>query len=350
MSPIQKALGSYKHFLEKHKLLPTFSDETVFFVVVALVVTIVMDQGIRDAIFEYQELISGMKDIIYVGVIITIYTTLFSDFRTQYHKWRMFAFLMLVYLFISAFTVHSILTGSSSIAYIIFPILNIAIVLSMLCFWASGVMDLQSISNRAATYSTVVYGSIVTVLVVLVLEYVFHFSWQIMLSMSVTYACLFNKNTLRFLPQLFPGDAKKLDTIENLAIKAVEKCREELLSKNKVNLFFVIVTPETSEVVAIPNHEQVNFQDIVHQRMFEQDRTIPYVAIAYFGTITFSRRFRPNKTVKVIKAEVYPASGEAYGFAEIFKQDPRSTDYLGKFVYIDWVKNRRTSVIKSVKR
>ena len=339
-------LKKYKNFLEKHGLLPSFSDESIFFVVVSLVVISIVNPEIRQAALQYQNVLITIKNIVYLGVIATIYTTLFTHFRKQKHKWRMFLFMVTVNILVAAFTINSVLQGQGNTIFLVFPALNIIVALSMLFFWLEDLIDTEMIPNRSANYSHIIYGSIVVALLVLLCQYVFHFSWQTMLSISVVYTCLFNKKALELLPDIFPGRAKKIDVIETLARKAIDDCRKTLLT-NTGRLFFCIVTLSNSEVVIVPEHEQSNFADFLHQKMFQQDRTIPYVAVGFYSTITFNHRFQKNKQVKAIRGEVYPQNGKGYMFAELLSPKNGHDAYKGKFIYARRIKNERIDLVKN---
>ena len=339
-------LLKYKNFLEKHRLLPSFSDDTIFFVIVALVVTSIVDTKIQQTALQYQDVLTLVKNIFYLGIAATLYTTLFTYFRKQKHKWRMFLFMVTVNILIASITINSMIIGQVNFVYIVFPILNIVIALSMLYFWFNDLIDPKMIPNRAANYSNIIYGSIVVTIIVLVCEYLFHFSWQTMLSISVTYACLFNKQATKFLPDIFPERVNKIEAIETLAVKAIDECRKVLLS-NKTGLFFSLVTPTSSEIITVPEHEQKNFADFLHQKMFQQDRTVLFVAIGFYSTITFKRRFSKNTQIKAIRAEVYPQNGEAYMFAELLKNPNGPNQYTGKFTYLRRIKNERINLVKN---
>jgi hypothetical protein len=339
-------LQKYKNFLERHKLLPSFSDESVFFVIVSIVVTAVVSPELRQTALQNKEVLMSLKNIFYIGIAVTLYTTFFTYFRKQNHKWRMLLLMVTVNILVASFTIIGVLDGRGHVVSLIFPALNIVIALSMLFFWLRDLIDSEMIPTRSANISNIVYGSIIVALIVIFSQYLLRVSWQTMLSISVTYACLFNKKTLASLPQIFPERARKINTIETLALKAIDRCRLELLKPAPSDLFFSAVTHKGSEIIKIPDHEQNNFADFLHRWLFQQDRTTPYIAIAFYSNITFKHQFKKKTKKRALRSEVYPQNDEAYFFAELLKTETGPDRFEGKFTYQQRIKNDRIDLVK----
>ncbi|MBP6884714.1 MAG: hypothetical protein KBC17_02725 [Candidatus Pacebacteria bacterium] len=338
---MQSIFTKYKNFLEKYKLLPSFSDESVFFVLLSIGVIYIVSPDLRDVLLTHQDVFVRLKSILVAGIAVTLYTTLFSHFRKHSHKWRMLLLMVTINILVAIFTINGVLAGPGNFVSLIFPALNILIALSMILFWLRDLVDTEMIPTKAANYSNIVYGSIIVTIIIVLCQYLLNIPWQTVLSISVAYACLFNKKSLASLPAIFSGRSKKIETIEMLARKATDACRIELLSMKTDNLFFSAVTPETSKIIIIPDHEQHNFGDYLHRWLFEQDRTTPYIAVAFYSKLEFKHQFKKNPKVMVIRSEVYPQKGEAYFFAELFKDASEFHGYNGIFTYQDRIKNDR---------
>lgn len=319
-----------KTFLQKHKLLPSYGEETIFLILISIVTIIIINPVIRDGAASI--ITHGPKSIIYGGVFYIISTTLFSYFRTEKQKIYMFCFVLLA----NACSIYAVIIDFKqlNIISLLFLLINIFIFLSSITLLLSGELHNDSIPNRAARYANVLYGSLVVIALVLIGKYKFLLSWNMLFSFSVGYAMLFNQYLIKYIPPINAKRSQDIDAIEALVEKALVSIDETPLNF-KYKLFCTIVSDQVRTVL-IPEHYREDVFPFFERELAQENRTTPFVAVIWNSFYEYKRLFSKRTIIPAVAVNVYPNTGKK-GYQFVRTTGPRST--AEKLIYTTRVEN-----------
>ena len=316
-------LAGLKDFLGRLRLLPSFDEDTVFLLALAVVITLVIDGEAR----AFGEVVmansSKVTLIALLGIGFAFYTAFFALFKNEIQKFYMLWFAVAAN-FISAVAVINLINESgASPLYYIAPALNILIAAVMTLFWYADVLDTSTIPHKSSSYTNIFYGALVIVAITALSAYVLDWSWPVAISLSVAYASLFNRSFARYLPRVFKARDERMEKIDTLTNKLVEHLRASL-NDGGSTLAALGSSQDVRDV-------RVNDDDDIDTKLNDEARTLlatePLVATGAVGFYTYKRFwFTPERSKTAIIVDVYEQGpGKGYRFSQMLEADDEDT-------------------------
>lgn len=220
---IKVKLRALRNWLDKYKILPSFDEDTVFLMIVSLIIIyFFVDASVK---YEIMTILAWSKKailIVIAGIAFTIYTTFLKRFRTETQKHYMLWFALIINVVIGITAFLDIKVQNTSPLFFIFPALNIATFFMILIFWYVDLYTTDRLATRSSGYSNIIYGSIIVALITLIYRSIPNTGWQIIFSTSVAYATLFNRKIVQYLPQFFSRKESKIQITQSLIETAIE--------------------------------------------------------------------------------------------------------------------------------
>ncbi|OGI77106.1 hypothetical protein A3C57_02805 [Candidatus Nomurabacteria bacterium RIFCSPHIGHO2_02_FULL_33_12] len=338
---MKEILIKIKKYLEKINLLPNYSEESIFFIVISIIVLFIVDDLFKQDLINFFFNLDGgvnslkIKFIIIGGVLFTLYTTFFSYFKTEYQKNIMFWFVLIVNILtnVSLLTNNDYKEYSNILHFSV--IVSISISFLMILFKYFKVPGISGIKNKSLSFNNSIYGIIVIILIIIIQKYFFHLQWEIILNSVVWYAILFNRKVSSYLPKLYEKKDININLIEILTSKVSE------LASNDISRTW-IVSENYKRSVYVPDslNTEKGINDFLQRELKQEDRTQP-IALGTIGEITYRRTifsFR-KKTDPAIVIEVFLNNkNKGYRFAKVFKNGDNSLEE-NEIMYFGRIKN-----------
>lgn len=323
---MKKLLRLLKGFLAKYNLLPSYGEETFFLIFIALATLVTIDSVFRDQVLYFAQ--HGPKKIIYLGLFYIIYTTIFSYFRTVKQKKYMFYFILLLNACSIYVTFNHIWgQGGDHLISIVPLLINTFVLFTTIIIWIGGELDSDIIPTRSASYSNVIYGSVMVALIIFIGKYTINLLWPSLFSFAVGYAIMFNSYVSKHLPVINKKKTEAINDIENLLSKASTYFRETGQYTS-----IAIVTEGKARFVKIPHQYEDDVFPFIEREIKQEDRTSHFVAVVWNGVIEIPRFFRKPKTVIGVATIIYPNNGKkGYQFFQKYGQHGLTSPvYLGR--------------------
>lgn len=220
---IMKALlRRLRDVLARHRILPSYGEDTVFLLAVAVIAVLLIDLEARAFAEQVRAQLSKIALIMLLGIGFAFYTAFFSYFKNEIQKFYMFWFAVLVN-FLSAFATITLLNDSGASAlYYIAPAINILAFVLMVALWHADVLDTSAIPHKSSSFSNIVYGTIVVAVLIFIVEYVWNTPWPAVFSFVIGYATVFNRTFTSYLPKIFGKRDQKIEALDAAVDKVVE--------------------------------------------------------------------------------------------------------------------------------
>lgn len=237
---MKKFLKRLHDFLEKKKMLPSYDEDAIFLLALAVIVISAIDVDARVFI---QENIFGRANklslLIPLGIFFSIYTAFFVKFKTITQKHYMFWFAISMNM-VSVIAYLS-LTDVQKLPFYAYIMMAISLLITILMgvFWRAKLIDINVLPNKSSSYSNIIYGSIFLLLFVFLAKYILDFNWITTLSFSTAYATILNKYVSGHLPKIFRKKDNDMATIELCVNNGVERMLQSLNEHDSFSAFII---------------------------------------------------------------------------------------------------------------
>ena len=330
-------MKSFKKFLSKHNLLPSYQEETPFLILLSLCVIALVDPTMRAGalvVLQYSP-----KSAIGLGIFYIIYTTFFSYFLSVKHKYYIFFFSLIVNGWSVWTTSEHLLANKENFLSIVILLINALILLVTIILWLFGKLDTDTIPNRSAQYINIFYGSIVVTVLILIGKYGLDFSWPTLFSMSVGYAILFNKKFLERWPEVNSKRKLNMDSIENMVARSIEIFKKDLEDTGASVPFCIIITERKVRKVYIPSQYHENVELFFERELAQEDRTEKFVAVIWYTDTTHKKFLRKKIELGAYVINIYPNTRKRGYQFQYFLNTGKDYALDEKIVYADRIKN-----------
>ena len=123
---MKTVLTRFRDILDKYGLLPKFTEDQIFLMVVALGIIYFIDPSAKTEIYETLRYSEKATLIVGAGLLLTLYTAFFTRFKTETQKHYILWFALIINLVVGVTVLSVIKEQGLSFIWYIFPILNIA--------------------------------------------------------------------------------------------------------------------------------------------------------------------------------------------------------------------------------
>jgi hypothetical protein len=245
---MKKVLNKLYKVLDKHDLLPTFTEDTIFLTLISLVVIYFIYPSSQKEIFNVIIYSEKAMLMVIIGFTLTLYTAFFTYFKTEAQKHYMIWFALIINLAVGITALISMNKQATLFVWYIFPILNIAIFFCIAIFWHAGVYHTGRLTTRSINYDNIAYGSMAVLIIALVYKLIPSIGWQTVFSTSVAYATIFNMTLVQHLPKLFHKRGNQLSLMQMLIDKSVSRALQEI-NTNGLDPMQILVTTRTTDEI-----------------------------------------------------------------------------------------------------
>ena len=333
---LKQYVKKLKRFLAAHNLIPSYQEESPFLILVSIAAIAAVDPSLRAT--AYDLLVHSPKAEAYAGMIYIIYTTFFSYFRTIRQKSSIFYFIMLTNV-LSIFAVgsHLMHDGGNILSYGVF-LLSALILLGTIVLWTAGELDSETISSRSAEYSPVLYGSFIVIFLVIITKFGLGFKWPTIFSLSVSYAILFNKNVIAYMPKIPSSRTADMDAIERIMNASIAALANEPETPEED---FCMIVSQHGYRKAVYSKQDLAYPERFYAReLARENRTDRFVAISTRSEYEYRPFFLRSKRVRDVYAvNIYP-NDRRRGWQFIRFVDTGLDDNLdNKTVYLQRIEN-----------
>lgn len=337
---MRRLLLQSRNFLEKKRILPSYGEDTVFLLAVAVLVILLLSADARSFAEQIGVRQPKVALIMLLGIGFAFYTVFFSYFKNETQKFYMFWFAVLTN-FLSAVASISLLNsaGVPSLYYIA-PAINIAIFLLMVVFWHADVLDTSVLPHKSSNFSNIVYGTGVVIILVVLAEHVWHMPWPAVFSFAIGYATIANQAVAEYLPKIFGQRDQKINALDIAVNRSIECMLKNLRDEN--NWMACVVTDEGTKPLGRSSKYDSSIDVFLADEIRKLNRTNQVVAIATVGTYTFKRQwFSPTREESAVIIDAYP-NDETSGhqFCQMIKYN--EVDILERYkglIYLNKVPN-----------
>lgn len=292
------------NFLKEHRLTPSFDDDSIFLLAVAVIVLLIIDADAQAFASKVSAHSSKASLIILLGISFATYSVFFAQFKNEVQKFYMFWFAILMSYLSSIGAIILLNISSVSIFLYFAPILNIIVSIFILIFWYADVIDTSCISYKSSSFFSAVYGVIVITSFTLIGVHVLNWPWPAVLSMAVTYSTVFNKYFSGRLPTYVRDKDKKIEEIDLAVNRAIEHLIDTL--NRGYQSAGTIVTQEEIKVITMPPEYEYGTERFLADEVRKLNRTNEVVAVAVLGSYTIKRHwFSKEHQEHAIIVDVY---------------------------------------------
>ncbi|OGZ43680.1 MAG: hypothetical protein A2756_05360 [Candidatus Ryanbacteria bacterium RIFCSPHIGHO2_01_FULL_48_27] len=320
---MKQTLLHLRGFLERYRVLPSYGEDTVFLLAVAVLVVLFLNADARAFAEQVRAQSSKIALIMLLGVGFAIYTAFFSYFKNEIQKFYMFWFAVLVN-FLSAFATITLLNDSgASPLYYIAPAINVVAFVLMVAFWHADVLDTSAIPHKSSSFSNVLYGTIVVAVLTLVAEYAWNTPWPAVFSFVIGYATVFNRTFTSYLPKIFGKRDQKIEALD-VAVNDVVDYMIKNVGIN--NPYAVCIAAAGTKNLQVSSEYRGDVDAFLADEIRKLNRTTPAIATGSVGTYTFKRYwFSPTRQESAIIIDAYPNDGSTgYQFCQMVRYDTES--------------------------
>jgi hypothetical protein len=186
--------------IRKYRLLPEYTEVSLFLLLISFTLIVVFQQDLRDAVIAlfYSDLLK-LNEVIFrllvvvPGIFFIIYYTLnFKKGPGPYARSGILVTVIFLELFI-AFSLGMYWFRSESTYGIILALLNLLYVLFLLFAEEAGLFNEGNISGKNSKKHEIVIGTFSIAILYCFLKFVFNMDWPLMLGTLATYAVIFNE-------------------------------------------------------------------------------------------------------------------------------------------------------------
>lgn len=249
---MRKALKPLRDLLDRYNLLPTYTEDTIFLMLIALGVIYFVDPSAQQEIYETLRNSEKATLIVAAGAIFTVYTAFFTRFKTETQKHYMLWFAMIINLVVGVTVIEAITDQGLSLIWYVFPALNIVSFFLVILFWYTNLYNTERLSTKSMNYENIIYGSIVLVVISQVLKLVPDMSWQVIFSSSIAYATYLSNSITNFLPKIVPSKNEKIERTSELIDKSTDYALRLINSTGLRGGALLLVTTDSAEEVIVP--------------------------------------------------------------------------------------------------
>lgn len=312
---MKNSLRRFRDLLDKYSLLPNFTEDTIFLMVIALGIIYFVDPSAQVEIYDTLRYSEKATLIAGAGAVFTIYTAFFTHFKTETQKHYMLWFALIVNLVVGITTINHLNEQGVAQLWYIFPALNIATFFLVLVFWYTGLYNTGRLVTKSNSYSNVVYGSFILVFVAFFTRYILDMNWQVVFSTSIAYATLLSSTVAQYLPKLFPGNDTKTEIMQKLIDGVTHKALQSLNVGHSLVTQTVIATESDSILQSNLGNE---FYNMLQSKYKEQD-----FALASMGTYQWKQSWWSKEVIySALIIEVYPINeSKRYEFCQILAEN-----------------------------
>lgn len=321
--------------------MPSFNEDAVFLLAVAVVSVLFLDTDARAFAEQVRLHSSKITLMVILGIGFSFYTAIFTSFKNEIQKFYMFWFVAIVN-FLSALAVITILNGSGNlIFYFVIPAINIGIFILLVVFWYADILDISSLSNKSPNYSSMLYGTFIVLGLTLLSKYVLEIPWPTLLAVSVGYATLFNRSITSHLPQIFIQRDRDFIEINSIIDRGINHALHNLFEE-KIQYDITIVTDNYIKDLDIPDEYRDNIDTFLRDEIYKIDPTNSTIAIISFGEYTYKRFWfsRERQEMAVIIDVYLNGRPRAYQFCQMIVCD--SSDKCERYkglIYLNKITN-----------
>jgi hypothetical protein len=267
---MRKILKPLRDFLDRKSLLPKFSEDTIFLMLIALGVIYFVDPSAQQEIYADLRYSEKAMLIVIVGALFTVYTAFFTRYKTETQKHYMLWFAMIINLVVGVTVIESLSEQGLGPAWYIFPVLNIASFFLVLVFWYTNLYNTERLSTKSMSYENIIYGSIVLVVISQVLKLIPDMNWQVIFSSSIAYATFFSSSVTSFLPKFIPSKGEKIELTSSLVDKATRYALGVINDSGLAGNSLLIVTLDSSKEISIPDGRLSNSDAYISELISER--------------------------------------------------------------------------------
>lgn len=187
------------NFLEKHKLLPYYSEVSLFLILLSVFLFFATKSEFRKFVFEIMTfsdnpLIFFLFIIIVplsiIGIIKYAFDT--KSVPTDTAKAVIIWFVIVIEIF-SALVLFAYNLNSPSIVNLVFAMLNAFNAIYLMGCMKHNFITHKNITSYNARHKELFLGSVIIIVLFLIMMYVYFVAWQVVFSVLISYSVSFNK-------------------------------------------------------------------------------------------------------------------------------------------------------------
>lgn len=326
--------------LEKYRFLPSYGEDTVFLLAVAVLVVLLLNADARSFAEQIGVRQPKVALIMLLGIGFAFYTAFFSYFKNETQKFYMFWFAVLINVLSAVASISLLDSAAVSPLYYIAPAINIATFLLMIVFWHADVLDTSVLPHKSSSFSNIVYGTGVVIVLTVLAEHVWHIPWPAVFSFAIGYTTVANQAVVGYLPKIFGQRDQKINALDISVNRSIECMLENLHEEN--NCTACVVTDEGAKPLGHSSKHGSSIDVFLADEIRKLNRTSPVVASAAVGTYTFKRQwFSPTREESAIIVDAYPNDGtNGHQFCQMIKYNEEGTleRYKG-LIYLNKIPN-----------
>ena len=330
---MKNPLRKVRDTLDKYSLLPTFSEDTIFLMVVALGVIYFVDTSAQKEIYETLRSSEKMMLIAGAGVLFTLYTTFFTRFKTETQKHYMLWFALIINLVVGVTAFSSLAERDISLFWYLLPALNIATFFIVIVLWYAGLYSTGRLSTKSNSYSNIIYGTLALIAIAFIYKYIPNTNWQMVFSTSIGYATLFSKTITQYLPKLFSDKEDRTNFMQNLIERTTDTALEIINIHGLSSKQIIITTENDSSVHDMHNDKKSSdLTDVYLNNLAALEFPECDVALTVLGTYEWTQSWwSKTKSYTCLIINIYlKDESKRYEFYQILQQGD------GEFVVSDW--------------
>ncbi len=272
---MRRTLKSFRDFLDRFSLLPSFTEDTIFLMLIALGVIYFVDPSAQQEIYETLRYSEKATLIVVAGALFTLYTAFFTLFKTETQKHYMLWFAIIINLVVGVTVIETLNGQGLGPIWYIFPALNVGSFFLIILFWYTNLYNTERLNTKSMSYENIIYGSIALIAISQVLKFVPDMSWQVIFSSSIAYATYFSGTVTSFLPKIIPGKNEKIESTMKLINRSTEYALEQINSTGLRDGSLLIVTNESTEETTVPSESLGNadayISGVINERFKDQN-------------------------------------------------------------------------------
>lgn len=323
---MRNILKPFRDFLDRYKLLPIYTEDTTFLMLVALVVIYFVDPSAQQEIFDTLRNSEKATLIVGAGAIFTVYTAFFTRFKTETQKHYMLWFAMIINLVVGITVIEAIQAQGLGPIWYIFPSLNFVSFFLVILFWYTNLYNTERLGTKSMSYENIIYGSVALVVISQVLKFVPDMTWQVIFSSSIAYATYFSTAVTSYLPKIFPSKSENIELIARLVEKGTEYALGLINSEGLQGNSLLVVTRHNQEHHSVPT-ERLSSPDEYIIELIKEEFSGKNVAVIMLGHYEWKQAWwskTKNYQALIIDVQI-PGESHRYEFCQII--DDESGEY-----------------------
>lgn len=336
---MKQTLLRFRDVLGRYRILPSYGEDTVFLLAVAVITVLLLDADAREFAEKVRAQSSKATLIMLLGIGFAFYTAFFSYFKNEIQKFYMFWFAVLINFLAAVATITLLNSSGASPLYYIAPAINTIAFVLMIALWHADVLDTSALPHKSSSFSNILYGTIVVVGLTLVAEYVWDTPWPAVFSFAIGYATIFNTTFTSYLPKVFGRRDQKIEALDT----AVNNVIEYMIKNVGIdNPYAVCIAAEGTKKLQVSSEYGGDVDAFLADEIRKLNRTTPAIATGSVGTYTFKRYwFSPTRQESAIIVDAYPNDGSTgYQFCQMVRRGTGGTleRYKG-LIYLNKIAN-----------